>query len=95
MALTGVGKKVLNEDLIWLTIAVYLGGVVQTFFTSLTKDLLSPLFFAAFGKADGLENWSVSVGGQKLLVGDLLTQTLNLALAVCLVVVAVETIRLL
>ena len=83
-----------NADLIILTAAVYLGGVLSSFFTSLSQDLILPLLApvsAAAGK--GVKEFTVRIGSIELKIGELLGEFVNLVISLFLVVTVIGVLK--
>ena len=82
-----------NADLIILTAAVYLGGVLSSFFTSLSQDIVLPLLAPVAAAGKGVTEYQVSVGGVTLKVGEVLTALVQLLISFFLVVVSIGFLR--
>jgi len=82
-----------NSDLIILTAAVYLGGVLSAFFDALSKDLILPVLAPVTAAGKGVSEFEVSLGSIKLKVGDLLAQSVSLVISVFLVVTVVGLLK--
>lgn len=78
-----------TRDIIILTAAVYLGGVVTRFFTALTDGVIMPLI----GGGKGLSEFVVVIGGTTLKTGELLASTFQLILSFVIVVYMVGVLR--
>lgn len=79
-----------TRDIIILTAAFYLGGVVTRFFSALTDGIVMPLLGGA-GK--GVQESVVVVGGTTLKTGELLASTFQLVLSFIIVVYTVGVLR--
>lgn len=79
-----------TRDIIILTAAFYLGGVVSRFFAALTDGIVMPLLGGA-GK--GVQESVVVVGGTTLKTGELLASTFQLVLSFIIVVYMVGVLR--
>lgn len=79
-----------TRDIIILTAAFYLGGVVSRFFAALTDGIVMPLLGGA-GK--GVQESVVVVGGTTLKTGELLAATFQLVLSFIIVVYMVGVLR--
>ena len=65
-----------------LAVAFYLGFALSAFFTSITKDLVTPIIAGIFpGVEQSLDKITVSIGPIKLNIGDAIGAALNLAIA--------------
>jgi large-conductance mechanosensitive channel len=82
-----------NRDLILLTAAFYLGGVVGKFFTSLSEDIIAPLLAPAAAAGKGVTEFTVSMGGVTLKVGEVLTALVQLVISFVLVVFTIGFLR--
>ena len=79
-----------TRDIIILTAAFYLGGVVSRFFSALTDGIVMPLIGGS-GKA--LEESVVVVGGVTFKTGELIAATFQLVLSFVIVVYMVGVLR--
>jgi large-conductance mechanosensitive channel len=82
-----------TRDIIILTSAFYLGGVVGKFFEALSADIITPILAPAASAGKGVTAFTVTVGGVTLKVGDLLTAFVNLVLSFALVVFTIGLLR--
>jgi large-conductance mechanosensitive channel len=82
-----------TRDIIILTAAFYLGGVVGKFFEALSADIITPILAPAASAGKGVSAFTVTVGGVTLKVGDLLTAFVNLVLSFSLVVFTIGLLR--
>lgn len=82
-----------NADLIILTAAVYLGGVLSQFFTSLSQDIILPLIAPITAAQKDLSSFTVQLGSVQLKVGEFLVELINLVIALFLVVTVVGLIK--
>ena len=82
-----------TRDIIILTAAVYLGGVVGEFFKSLSEDILTPLLAPAAAAGKGVATYSVTVGGVKLKLGEVVVAFVNLVVSFILVVFTISMLR--
>ena len=80
-----------TKDIIILTAAFYLGGVVGRFFTAITDGIIAPLLAPLGGK--GIAESTVSVGGVTLKTGELLSATLQLIISFAVVVYMIGILR--
>ncbi len=78
-----------TRDIIILTAAVYLGGVVTRFFTALTDGIIMPLI----GNGKGVTESVVVIGGTTLKTGELLASTFQLVISFVIVVYMVGVLR--
>ena len=82
--LRGFREFILRGNVVDLAVGVVIGAAFGALITSLTKDLLTPLIAAIFGKPD-FSNIFVTVNGSRLMVGNFL----NALIAFLLVATAV------
>ena len=82
-----------TRDIIILTAAFYLGGVVGKFFEALSADIITPILAPAASAGKGVSAFTVTMGGVTLKVGDLLTAFVNLVLSFAIVVFTIGLLR--
>jgi len=82
-----------TRDIIILTSAFYLGGVVGKFFEALSADIITPLLAPAASAGKGVGSFSVTVGGITLKIGDFLVAFVNLVVSFVLVVFTIGLLR--
>ncbi|HEX8926418.1 MAG TPA: large conductance mechanosensitive channel protein MscL [Terriglobales bacterium] len=82
--LKGFREFVLRGNVVDLAVGVVMGAAFGAVVTSLTKDLLTPLIAAVFGKPD-FSSIALTVNGSKLMLGNFL----NALIAFLLVATAV------
>jgi large-conductance mechanosensitive channel len=82
-----------NADLIILTAAVYLGGVLSSFFTSLSQDIVLPLLAPVAAAGKGVSEYKIQIGTIELKVGEFLAEFINLVISLFLVVTTVGLIK--
>lgn len=81
------------ENLLWVTaISFFIGGALKDFFQAINHDLVTPIAAALFGSVNA-ESFVVTVGGVKLRIGDVLTSTLSLLVALTIVAVTLPYLR--
>lgn len=80
-----------TKDIIILTAAFYLGGVVTRFFSALTDGVIAPLLAPLGSK--GVTESVVTVGGVTLKTGELIAATIQLMISFAVVVYAVGVLR--
>jgi large-conductance mechanosensitive channel len=79
-----------------LTIAVglYVGMSLSQFFTSIIRDLVTPVLAGLFpGAQSSLDKIVVQVGSVKLSIGDAIASTINLAIALLVVNLTLPYVR--
>jgi len=75
-------------------VAIFLGSALSQFFGAFSRDLISPVIAGVFpGAQAGIEKWTVQVGPIKLAVGDALSATVNLGIAILVVYLTLPYIR--
>lgn len=82
-----------NRDIIILTAAFYLGSVVAKFFTALSEGIITPILAPATAAGKGVTDFTVSVGGVTLKVGEVLSALVNLIVSFVLVVFTIGILR--
>jgi large-conductance mechanosensitive channel len=82
-----------TRDIIILTAAFYLGGVVGKFFEALSADIITPLLAPATAAGKGVSSFTVTMGGVTLKVGDLLAAFVNLVMSFAIVVFTIGLLR--
>ncbi len=82
-----------TKDIIILTAAFYLGSVVSKFFTALSDGILTPLLAPAAAAGKGVTEFTVSMGGVTLKVGEVLTALVQLVISFVLVVFTIGFLR--
>ncbi len=80
-----------TKDIIILTAAFYLGGVVSRFFAALTDGIIAPLLAPLGSK--GVAESVLVVGGVTLKTGELISATISLMISFAVVVYAVGVLR--
>jgi len=76
-----------NEGLFWaIAVAVFLGSVLKDFFQAITRDLVTPVLSGLTGSAGSeVAAFTVTVGGIKLKIGDVVASSLSLLVAFAIV----------
>jgi putative effector of murein hydrolase LrgA (UPF0299 family) len=82
-----------TRDIIILTAAFYLGDVVSKFFAALNTDIVTPILAPAASAGKGVASFSVTIGSTKLMVGDVISNLVNLIVSFFLVVVVIGLLR--
>lgn len=77
-----------------IAVAIYIGMALMSFFTSITRDLVTPLIVGVFpGVQQSLDKFVVQVGPVKMNVGDAVSATINLGIAYLVVSMTLPLIR--
>lgn len=74
--------SLLHHHFFWLVLAVYLGGVVEKFFTHFTLDVVVPFMDAMFDFDSKAGAYVVQWKGVKFMFGDVIKQAFNLLVAI-------------
>ena len=84
----------LQKDLLQLVLAVYLGTVVQSFFTSFVQGFILPiiLIFIPNAKVNHFENIEITFMGATIRIGEILFNLINLFLGFLISYIFVEYI---
>jgi large-conductance mechanosensitive channel len=82
-----------TRDIIILTASFYLGSVVSKFFTALSDGILTPILSPAAAAGKGVSDFTVSMGGVTLKVGEVLSALVNLIVSFVLVVFTIGLLR--
>lgn len=82
-----------NADLIILTAAVYLGGVLTSFFTSLSQDIILPIIAPVTAAQKDLSGFTIQIGSVQLKIGEFLVEFINLVISLFLVVTVVGILK--
>ena len=82
-----------TRDIIILTAAFSLGGVVGEFFKSLSEDIITPLLAPAAAAGKGVNGFTVTVGGVTLKIGEVMIAFVNLVVSFTIVVFAIGLLR--
>ena len=85
-----LGKALIEHDILWLTIAVYSGGVLSDFFQSFIGDIIYPVLAAVAGSdVKSLAEKTITIGDSKIKYGDFLKQLFSLLFNVVLIYIFV------
>lgn len=82
-----------TKDLIIITAAIYLGGVVFKFFSTLTDGIITPILAPAAAAGKGVAEFQVTVGGVTLKVGEVLSSLVQLVISFAVVVFTIGLLR--
>jgi large-conductance mechanosensitive channel len=84
----------MNTDITTIAVGFYFGTVLAQFFTSFTRDLITPILAGVLpGAQQTLDKVVISVGSVKLDVGNVISSTLNLVIAYLVVSTTLPYIR--
>lgn len=82
-----------TRDIIILTASFYLGSVVSKFFTALSDGILTPILSPAASAGKGMSEFTLSLGGVTLKVGEVVSALINLIISFILVVFTIGVLR--
>lgn len=82
-----------TKDIIIITASIYLGSVVAKFFTALSDGIITPVLAPAASAGKGVAEYTVSVGGVTLKVGEVLSSLVQLMISFILVVFTIGILR--
>ena len=83
-----------DSTLMTFAVAIYIGVAMSQFFTSVTRDLVTPIIAGIFpGAEKSLGKFVVTVGSVKLEIGDAIAAFLNLMIAYLVVSMTLPYIR--
>jgi large-conductance mechanosensitive channel len=86
----------MNNQMTILTfaVAIFVGGALKDFFNAINRDLVAPIISAFIpGAQQSLEKITVQLGPVKLNIGDAISATLTLAIALIIVSMTLPYIR--
>jgi large-conductance mechanosensitive channel len=81
------------KDLIILTASFYLGSVVAKFFSALSDGIVTPLLSPAASAGKGVTEFTVTMGGVTLRIGEVVSALVNLVISFILVVFTIGVLR--
>lgn len=88
-----LGKALIEHDILWLTIAVYSGGVLADFFQAFIGDILYPILAAIAGSdVKSIAEKTVKIGNSEIKYGDFLKKLFSLVFNVVLIYLFVKLI---
>ena len=82
-----------SKDLIILTASFYLGSVVAKFFSALSDGIVTPLLSPAASAGKGVTEFTVTMGGVTLRIGEVVSALVNLVISFILVVFTIGVLR--
>lgn len=83
-----------EQGVVGLAVGFVLGGAVSKFVTAMIVDVVNPLLGLALGTVGDLEQFTINVGPAKLMVGDFLSNLIDLLVIALIVYVAVTRLGL-
>lgn len=83
-----------EQGVVGLAVGFILGGAVSKVVTALINDVINPLLGLVLGKAQGLTALTISIGGAKLLFGDLLSVLIDFVVIALVVYFGVKKLGL-
>lgn len=82
-----------TRDIIILTASFYLGTVVAKFFSSLSEGIIAPLLSPAAAAGKDVGSFTITLGGVRLKVGEVVASFVNLVVSFVLVVFTIGILR--
>jgi hypothetical protein len=82
-----------TKDIIIITASIYLGSVVAKFFTALSDGVITPILAPAASAGKGVAEYTVTVGGATLKVGEVISSLVQLMISFVLVVFTIGVLR--
>jgi len=80
--------------LLTISVAIFVGGAFKDFFNALTRSLVTPLIAAFFPSAQqSVYGLTIQVGPVKLLVGEMISATVTLVIAMLVVTFTLPYIK--
>jgi large-conductance mechanosensitive channel len=71
-----------STSILTIAVGLYVGMSLAQFFTSITRDLVTPVLASIFpGAQSSVDKFTIQVGSAKLSVGDAIAATMNLFIA--------------
>lgn len=83
-----------EQGVVGLAVGFVLGGAVSKLVTAMVVDLVNPLLGLALGTVGDLEKFTVNVGPAKFMVGNFLTNLIDLLVIALIVYLAVTKLGL-
>lgn len=83
-----------QPSILTIAVAIFVGSAITDFFRSITKDFVTPII-AAFvpGAQQSLEKITVQMGPVKFNIGNVISATLTLAIALFVVATTLPYLR--
>lgn len=83
-----------QSTILTFAVAIFVGGALKDFFNAFNRDLVAPIISALIpGAQQGLEKITLQVGPVKLNIGDAISSTLTLVIALFVVSFTLPYIR--
>jgi hypothetical protein len=83
----------IENQLLIASLSVYIGLLLSSFFTALTRDIVLPLLTPIAPAEDGVSKWIIQVATVKINIGDAIVQVVNLAVAMGVVYATLPYIK--
>jgi large conductance mechanosensitive channel len=83
-----------EQGVVGLAVGFVLGGAVSKFVTAIVIDLVNPVLGLALGTVGGLQNLIIHVGRTKIMVGDFLSNLIDLLVIALIVYISVTKLGL-
>lgn len=83
-----------EQGVIGLAVGFVLGGAVSKFVTAIVVDLINPVLGLALGTVGDFKKLSISLGSAKFMVGDFLSNLIDLVIIALVVYIFVTKLRL-
>ncbi len=81
-----------EQGVVGLAVGFILGGAVSKVVTAIVADLVNPVLGIALGATEGLKTASFSLGGAKILYGDLISVLIDFTVVALVVYYGVKII---
>jgi large-conductance mechanosensitive channel len=83
-----------QSTILTFAVAIFVGGALKDFFTSINRDLVAPIIAGLVpGAQAGLEKITLQIGPVKFNIGDAIASTITLAIALFVVSFTLPYIR--
>lgn len=83
-----------EQGVIGLAVGFVLGGAVSKFVTAMVVDLVNPILGLALGTVGDLKALSLNLGSAKFMIGDFLSNLIDLVVIALVVYIFVTKLRL-
>lgn len=88
-----LGNTIIHHDFLWLSLAVYMGALLQDFFGALSKDIIVPFMDGMFNFDAKFDTYSFNWRGQTFKYGDIVIQLFNLIVGLTFVLSVVWALK--